>query len=69
MRWDDPISTHLPWFQLADPYLTAHVTVRDALRHSSGLPNTGFLWSRRDFTTREILERMRRAPTLDALRS
>ena len=69
VKWDDPLSKHLPWFQLPDPYLTAHVTVRDALRHSSGLANTDFLWSREDLTTREILERMRFAPTLDSLRS
>jgi CubicO group peptidase (beta-lactamase class C family) len=68
VKWDDPVSKHLPWFQLPDPYLTAHVTVRDALRHSSGLANTDFLWAREDLTTREILERMRFAPTNGSLR-
>jgi CubicO group peptidase (beta-lactamase class C family) len=69
VRWDDPVAKHLPWLQLPDPYLTAHVTVRDALRHSSGLANADFLWSREDLTTREILERMKLAPTLESLRS
>jgi CubicO group peptidase (beta-lactamase class C family) len=63
------VSKHLRWFQLPDPYLTAHVTVRDALRHSSGLANTDLLWAREDLTTREILERMRFAPTNGSLRS
>jgi len=69
VKWDDPVAKHLPWLQLPDPYLTAHVTVRDALRHSSGLANTDLLWDREDLTTREILERMKLAPTLDSLRS
>ena len=69
VKWEDPVAKHLPWLQLPDPYLTAHVTVRDALRHSSGLAGTDLLWDREDFTTREILERMRLAPTLDSLRS
>lgn len=69
VKWDDPVSKHLRWFQLPDPYLTAHVTVRDALRHSSGLANTDLLWAREDLTTREILERMRFAPTNGSLRS
>ncbi len=67
--WDDPVAKHLPWFVLPDPYLTRHVTVRDALRHSSGMANADLLWAREDLSTREILERMRTAPTLASLRS
>jgi CubicO group peptidase (beta-lactamase class C family) len=69
VRWDDPVTKHLPWFRLPDPYLTEHVTVRDALRHTSGVGNADLLWDREDLTTREILERMRFAPTTASLRS
>ena len=31
-------STHLPGFALADPYVTANVTIQDMLSHRSGLP-------------------------------
>lgn len=69
VRWDDPLSKHLPWFRLPNAYLTEHVTIRDALRHTSGMEESDLLWGREDLTTREILERMRMAPTTDSLRS
>jgi len=69
VKWDDPVTKHLPWLQLPEPYLTAHVTVRDALRHSTGLGNADLLWSREDMPTREIFERLRFVPTTDSLRS
>ncbi|MCU0636131.1 MAG: serine hydrolase [Gemmatimonadaceae bacterium] len=37
LRWDDPVVRHLPAFAMADPYVTAHMTVRDLLVHRSGL--------------------------------
>src|SRR5512147_750817 len=37
LKWDDPITTYLPWFQLYDPYVTRELTIRDALSHRSGL--------------------------------
>jgi CubicO group peptidase (beta-lactamase class C family) len=36
LRWDDAVVRHLPDFQLSDQGLTASVTVRDTLIHSSG---------------------------------
>lgn len=69
VAWDDPVSKYLPWFRLPNPYLTEHVTVRDALRHTSGVGNADLLWSREDLDTREVLERMRGAPTTASLRS
>lgn len=36
--WDDPVVQHLPWFRLKDPWITAHVTIRDLLSHRSGMP-------------------------------
>jgi CubicO group peptidase (beta-lactamase class C family) len=37
LKWDDPITNYLPWFQLLDPYVSHELTVRDALSHRSGL--------------------------------
>jgi CubicO group peptidase (beta-lactamase class C family) len=37
LRWDDPVVRHLPVFAMADPYVTAQMTVRDLLVHRSGL--------------------------------
>ncbi len=38
LGWDDPVLRHLPEFRMADPAVTAMMTVRDLLVHRSGLP-------------------------------
>jgi CubicO group peptidase (beta-lactamase class C family) len=35
--WDDPVVRHLPGFQLSDPWVTRHVTIRDLLTHQVGV--------------------------------
>lgn len=35
---DEPVKTYLPDFQMADPYVTENLTVRDILCHRCGLP-------------------------------
>ncbi|PSM18880.1 serine hydrolase [Nitratireductor sp. StC3] len=37
--WDTPVQTHLPWFRLADPWVSAHVTIGDLYAHRAGLPD------------------------------
>jgi len=37
VHWDDPVVRHLPDFQLADPWVTRNVTVRDLLTHQVGV--------------------------------
>ena len=37
LSWDDRVVDKLPGFQMYDPYVTAHMTVRDLLTHRSGL--------------------------------
>lgn len=69
IRWDDPVTRHLPWFQMPTPYLTEEVTVRDLLRHNAGLANADLLWSRGDLSTREILQRVRELKPAYSLRS
>jgi CubicO group peptidase (beta-lactamase class C family) len=66
--WDDPVTKHLPWFQLSDPYVTRHVTVRDLLRHNAGLGNADLLWVRGDLSAREILDRVRKLPLAYSMR-
>jgi CubicO group peptidase (beta-lactamase class C family) len=69
LGWDDPVTTHLPWFQLRDPFVTREVTVRDLLTHRAGLPNADFLWYGRENDPRDILFRMRHLPQETSLRS
>jgi CubicO group peptidase (beta-lactamase class C family) len=59
LAWDDPVTKHLPWFQLSDPYVTRELTVRDLLSHRSGLPRGDRLWYASGFDRTDVLRRVR----------
>ncbi len=67
--WDDPVTEHLPDFQLYDPYVTRAVTLRDLLTHRSGLPRGDLIWIGSDFDRAEILRRVRYLPPRWSFRS
>jgi CubicO group peptidase (beta-lactamase class C family) len=71
LGWDDPVTKHLPWFQLSDPYVTRELTVRDLLTHRSGLGlGAGdLLWYHSDYPRDSILRRIRYAPVASSFRS
>jgi CubicO group peptidase (beta-lactamase class C family) len=37
ISWDDPVVDHVPWFKLADPWLTRNITIRDLVAHRTGV--------------------------------
>jgi len=62
LAWDDPVTKHLPDFQMYDAYVTHEMTVRDLLTHRSGLGlGAGDLlwWPTTSFTTDEIIHKLR----------
>ena len=62
IAWDDPVTKHLPGFQMYDSYVTGQMTVRDLLTHRSGLGlGAGDLlwWPSTTFSTDEIIARLR----------
>ena len=59
MRWDDPVRRHLPTFELADPYRTQNVTIRDLLTHRTGLDRADSLFVFTEYDTAEVIRRMR----------
>jgi CubicO group peptidase (beta-lactamase class C family) len=61
LRWDDPVTRHLPWFQLHDPYATRELTVRDALCHRCGLATWqgDLIWYGSDLDRRQVLDRVK----------
>jgi CubicO group peptidase (beta-lactamase class C family) len=69
LGWDDPVVTHLPWFQVKDPYLTREITVRDLLTHRAGLGNADYLWYGQTTEPQEILRRVRLLDASYSLRS
>jgi len=72
ITWDDPVTKHLPAFQLYDPYVTREMTIRDLLTHRSGLGlGAGDLlwWPPSDYSREEIIRRFRYVKPATSFRS
>ena len=69
VAWDAPVITYLPWFRVADPWLTRELTVRDLLTHRAGFPNIDQIWTNPGFTADEILRRVAGLETVYSPRS
>ena len=63
LRWDDPVTKHLPDFRMQQDWVTREIQVRDLLIHNSGLPAGAgdlMLWPEPNFFTRaDVLHGMR----------
>jgi CubicO group peptidase (beta-lactamase class C family) len=59
MGWDDPVTQYLKDFQMYDPWVTRHLTVRDTLTHRSGLDRADALWAVWNYPADELLRRVR----------
>jgi len=66
--WHDPVARHLPWFQVADPYVSRELTVRDLLTHRVGAARLDNLWIASPFSRDEILRRARHLPQVESFR-
>ncbi|MCC6396983.1 MAG: serine hydrolase [Bacteroidetes bacterium] len=72
IEWDAPVARYLPWFQLADPYVTREMTIRDLLVHRSGLGLGGgdlLWWPPSTYDRKEIVRRLRFVPLVKSFRS
>lgn len=70
IRWDAPVTAYLPWFRLADDYVTRELTVRDLLTHRSGLARGDLLWTGgMPYSRTEVLRRLRYLKPSWSLRS
>ncbi len=68
---DDRVIDHLPWFQMADPYITRELRIRDLLAHRSGLGlGAGDLlyWPTTDYSTLDVARRLRHVPIAGGFR-
>ncbi len=70
LQWDDLVQQHVPEFQLADPWISAHMTVRDLLCHRCGLVTFAgdLLWYDSDHDDAEVMRRMRKLPLVNRFR-
>jgi CubicO group peptidase (beta-lactamase class C family) len=62
LNWEDKVRKHLPWFQMADDYVTSHLSIRDLFVHHSGLPayaNDLLLFPPSTYTRKELLGKLK----------
>ncbi len=59
LKWDDPASGLLPGWELADPWVTREITVKDLVTHRVGLDRADRIWGATTFDRSEILRRQR----------
>jgi len=57
--WYEPVRTYLPEFTMKDPYITAHITLRDMVTHRTGLARHDKLWMGSPFSREEIVHKLR----------
>lgn len=59
--WDDKVRDYLPYFELYDPYVSDHFTIKDLLIHRSGLKDVsgGTLWYHSDYSRTEVIKRLK----------
>lgn len=69
LKWDDPVSSYLPKFQLYDPLATRELTIRDLLCHRSGLARHDLLWFDMPYGRDEVLRRLRAAKPNSSFRT
>lgn len=68
VQWDDPVIKHLPHFQLSDPYVTKHLTIRDLLCARSGLQGGQLMVYAEDSEPATIIHRLRYLKPLTGFR-
>lgn len=71
IKWDAPVMGYLPGFRLADPWVSAHISLRDLLSHRSGLKGQDILWVwRAGYLSRnQLVHRLRYEPLAFPFRS
>ncbi len=70
LGWDDRVVDCVPEFRMADPWITAHMTVSDLLSHRCGLVTFAgdLLWYDSDYDDAEVLRRLEKLPITQRFR-
>ncbi len=69
LRWTDPIRPHLPWFRLADPWVTQSLTFEDALSHRTDIEANDWLEDVDGVSLKQAIARLRYVPQEDGFRT
>jgi len=59
LAWDDPVTKHLPEFEMYDAYASKEMRLRDLVTHRSGLERGDLLWYGTSLPREEIVRRIR----------
>lgn len=59
VAWDDPVTKHLPEFEMYDAYASKEMRLRDIVTHRSGLQRGDMLWYGTGLSREEIVRRIR----------
>ncbi len=70
LGWDDRVVDRVPEFKMADPWITAHMTIADLLSHRCGLVTFAgdLLWYDSDYDEAEVLRRIEKLPIVQRFR-
>lgn len=71
LSWEDKVTKYLPDFKLYDPWVTSELTIRDLVTHRVGLDTFSgdLLWYEANFTSDEILDRVRHLKPVSSFRT
>jgi len=71
LDWDRRVADLMPGFELFDPFASREITVRDLLRHNSGLREVagGTLWYGSGYSRAEVIRRLRYLKPVSSFRS
>ena len=73
LQWDDNVRQYIPEFQLHDPWVTEHFTIRDLVTHRSGLPlgagDLMFFPEGSNFTVQDIINNVKHLKPESSFRS
>jgi len=72
LQWDDPVINYLPWFKMADAWVTSQITVRDLLVHRSGIAAYAhdlLIFPPSTYSRKEILMKVKDIPLVHSFRT
>jgi CubicO group peptidase (beta-lactamase class C family) len=71
LNWQDKVIDYLSWLRLQDAYVTRELAISDLLSHRSGLGtfDGDLLWFGTDYTSEEVVRRIRTLPLRNGFRS
>lgn len=71
IKWNDKVQQYLPWFEVYDPWVSRHATIRDLLSHRIGLGTFSgdVVWYKSNLSTQEIVRSAAHLPQAFDFRS